>query len=75
MNGSLKDQRKALGITREALAHEVGCSVAMLGLLEAGYRPASSEVLARVEAALNDHTPAGNGRVEKEGAGAAHPGH
>jgi hypothetical protein len=35
-----------------------GCSIAMLQMLEDGYRPARSEVLPRVVAVLGDREPA-----------------
>lgn len=52
MAASLKERRLAAGMTRQQLAHRAGCSLAMLQMLEQGYRPARSQVLPRVEGAL-----------------------
>lgn len=43
----------------------------MVRLLEAGYQPATSEVLVRVVSILNDVEPAANGLHAKDGEGTA----
>lgn len=51
----LRQQRRALGLTRTRVAVEAGCSVTMLQMLEDGYRPSRSVVLPRVMAVLDCH--------------------
>jgi predicted transcriptional regulator len=68
MGLSLKDQRRAAGLTRQQLATEVGCSIAFLAMVEDGYRPAQSAVLPRIVACLeahNDHERACDSPVGK----------
>lgn len=56
MNTDLRSRRDACGLTRQAVAHEAGCSLSMLQMLESGYRPSGeSAVLDRVEAVLAGH--------------------
>ncbi|MDQ8044536.1 MAG: helix-turn-helix transcriptional regulator [Patulibacter sp.] len=48
----LRTRRRAAGLTLVQLAVAAEVSVSALSLLECGYRPRHSEVLARVEQAL-----------------------
>lgn len=64
--GRIREQRIALGLSQEALARRADCSTAMVRLLEAGYHPTASDVLPRLEAILNNDSPATNGAVGKE---------
>ena len=49
----LELRRRGLGISRTRLAGFVGCSPAMLQMLEHGYQPKHSSVLPRVVAELD----------------------
>ncbi|MGI8805122.1 MAG: helix-turn-helix domain-containing protein [Thermoleophilaceae bacterium] len=71
----IPDRRRALGLTQGQLAMRADCSRASVALIESGYRPRRSEVLARIEAVL-DHpskssAPAGNGGAATSSAGGA----
>ena len=57
--GGLRELRRAAGLSQQRVAELAGCSIGMIGLLERGYAPASSRVLDRVAAVLNDRSPAG----------------
>jgi transcriptional regulator with XRE-family HTH domain len=81
--GNLRTARTQSGLTREKVASLAGCSVSYLQLLEGGFNPNGSDVRPRVEQVLlealghidgshNEDTPAGNGRVRKQDAGAVH---
>jgi predicted transcriptional regulator len=50
----LRRVRKALNLTQQKLAEKAECSVAMVGLLEGGYRPADSQVAERIKAVLDE---------------------
>jgi transcriptional regulator with XRE-family HTH domain len=52
--GYLREQRRAQGLSQQALAERAGCSVSYVRLLEAGYSPDVSAVLDRITAALTD---------------------
>jgi transcriptional regulator with XRE-family HTH domain len=59
---SLREQRKAHGLSQQRLADLANCSIDMVRRLEHGYQPThQSAVLARVEAALRDAAAARNG--------------
>lgn len=45
---SLKERRKAAGLTQQALATRAGCSLAYVTVLENGYTPRGSNVLPRI---------------------------
>lgn len=51
----LASRRKAAGLSQQQLAHLAGCSIAMVSLLERGYSPDNSDVLQRLEAAIDEH--------------------
>lgn len=51
--GGLRERRKTAGLSQLEVAQLAGCSPAMVGLLDRGYRPHRSAVLERVEAVLN----------------------
>lgn len=57
----LRERRRAAGLSRQQLAHEVGCSLSHLQMLESGYRPDTSAVLPRVLRALDRHDAGGPG--------------
>jgi transcriptional regulator with XRE-family HTH domain len=65
----IPDRRRALGLTQGQLAMRADCSRASVALIESGYRPRRSEVLARIYAVLYGSTTsngtAGNGAVAK----------
>jgi predicted transcriptional regulator len=73
----LRQERRALGLTRTRLAIEADCSVAMLQMLEDGYRRRHSDVLPRVVAVLaghqKDHERPAKLLVGKEGTTDARP--
>jgi transcriptional regulator with XRE-family HTH domain len=50
--GGLREQRRVTGLSQQKLAERAGCSIGMIRLLEAGYRPRWSDVLERITAAL-----------------------
>lgn len=52
--GGLRERREAAGLTQQALAAEARCSLAIVALYEAGYRPATSVVLPRLLAVLDE---------------------
>lgn len=53
MDGSdVGHRRKALGVSRERVAAEAGCSLSSVALIERGYRP-GSQMLERVMEALS----------------------
>ncbi len=49
---SIRDRRRARGITQQRLAELAGCSLSMVRVLESGLQPAVSPTLARVDAVL-----------------------
>jgi transcriptional regulator with XRE-family HTH domain len=51
-DASIRQVRRAAGISQEALAQCAGCSLSMVRLLESGYRPDASNVLDRVLSVL-----------------------
>lgn len=56
MSNDLRARRRSLRLSQQAVARLAECSIAMVRLLESGYRPDSeSAVLARVESVLADH--------------------
>jgi transcriptional regulator with XRE-family HTH domain len=66
----LKDQRLAVGLTRQQLAEKARCSITFIQMLEGGFRPVQSRVLPRVVAVLTayeDVAPPDNGRDGKDG--------
>jgi predicted transcriptional regulator len=70
--GSLRQRRKAAGLTQQGLAVRAHCSMHMVQLLEGGYQPTSSAVLARVLRVLSEHDPpraATTGRETADSAG------
>jgi transcriptional regulator with XRE-family HTH domain len=48
----LRHRRQDKGLSQEQLARLADCSTKMVALLEAGYQPSGSQVLARIEEAL-----------------------
>jgi transcriptional regulator with XRE-family HTH domain len=50
--GDLRTRRLAAGLTRQQLAERAGCSMSTVGLLEGGWTPRHSDVLARLDAVL-----------------------
>ena len=42
----LRRRREAAGLTRQALAHEAGCSLSLIGFIESGYRSRGPKVQA-----------------------------
>lgn len=48
----LRERRRHVGLTRQQLAAEAGCSLSMVALLEGNYEPAHSCVRERIERAL-----------------------
>ncbi len=60
--GSIRDQRRAAGMSQQRLAEIAGCSLSMVRLLESGYVPGSSQVLDRIASVLcpkDDEGPVG----------------
>jgi transcriptional regulator with XRE-family HTH domain len=58
---SLRERRRAAGITLQAVAERAGVSYSMVQLLDRGYQPGRSEVRGKVLAALEQlegHEPA-----------------
>lgn len=53
MASELRLRRQRLGLTATALARIVGCSRQSVALAEAGYRPAHSGMVHRIEEALD----------------------
>jgi transcriptional regulator with XRE-family HTH domain len=49
----IRERRLAAGLSRQALAERCGCSMSYIAQIESGLRPTTSDVLARVEAALD----------------------
>jgi len=65
--------RQHAGFSQQRLAELAQCSVAMVQLLEGGYKPAESRVLERIGAVLNDDDPVTTpGRVTTSGRHARH---
>jgi transcriptional regulator with XRE-family HTH domain len=54
--GGIREQRLAAGLSQLDVAAAAGCSVSMAALLDRGYRPRHSAVLARIEAVLDAPT-------------------
>ena len=50
--GSLREQRRALGLSQQRLAEQAQVSIGIVRLLEGGYRPGKSAALARIESIL-----------------------
>lgn len=50
-------QRLELGLSRQQLASDAGCSMSYLALIEGGFTPRESDVLPRLERALNEVEP------------------
>lgn len=50
--GGIRERRRAVGLSQEALAREADCSLAYVRLLERGYRPHTGTVLPRIASAL-----------------------
>lgn len=57
MASDLRQRRDAAGLSQQSLAQLAGCSLSMVRVLERGIGPAHSDVLARIESVLADHTP------------------
>jgi transcriptional regulator with XRE-family HTH domain len=58
--GSIRDRRKAAGLSQQRLAELAGCSLSAVYLLEKGFSPAHSaprEKVERVLACFDDRTP------------------
>ena len=71
---NLRARREAAGLTRQQLAQRAGCSMSAVGLLEGGYSPSRSDVLARIEQALTkDELEGGDAKAEAEPAVPAAP--
>jgi transcriptional regulator with XRE-family HTH domain len=55
MDGAqLAAKRKAVKLSQQAVAERAKCSLAMVSLLERGYRPEASEVADRIARVLHD---------------------
>jgi transcriptional regulator with XRE-family HTH domain len=68
--GGLRKLRLTAGLTQQQLAQRAQCSIAIVRLLESGYRPGRSGVLPRLVAILeNDTTPLAGEAVSKTPAG------
>lgn len=52
--GGLRERRVAAGLSQQRMAELAGCSVAIVGLLEGGYRPERSAVLPRIVRVLDE---------------------
>jgi transcriptional regulator with XRE-family HTH domain len=74
--GLIRETRRALHLSQEALARRANCSTVYIRLIESGYAPGHSDVLPRILAALDDaerdqivpetnEAPAGNGSLVK----------
>lgn len=53
--GGYRERRLAVGLSQQELAHQAGCSIAYIRVIERGYTPAklaTSPVFGRVEEAL-----------------------
>jgi len=50
----LRARRLERGLSQQELAHRAACSVSYVALLEKGFTPASSSVLRRIAAVLED---------------------
>ena len=46
--GSIRERRNDLGLSRQQLAAQVGCSMSYLALIEGGFTPHASDVLSRI---------------------------
>ena len=72
----LAERRRLAGLTQVQLAIEAGCSRSSIAILEAGYVPRHSDVLARVDSVLarthHDEGPAGNRAFAQGGRDGAH---
>ena len=55
MVNHLRERRKRAGLTQQELAHLADVSRSTVRMLEAGYEPQRSMVLARIERALTEH--------------------
>jgi transcriptional regulator with XRE-family HTH domain len=54
----IRAQRRAAGLSQQRLAELAECSVAMVRVLEGGYKPAESRVLGRIADVFNEKRPA-----------------
>ena len=54
--GFLGPSRRAAGLSQQQVAALAGCSISMVRLLEAGYRPKSGEVMERIATVLAERT-------------------
>lgn len=70
---TIRDRRRARGISQQRLAELASCSLSMVRVLESGYEPGTSRVLDRIDRALNDVEPAGNGLDGKASDDGARP--
>jgi len=65
---SLRAEREAAGLSRQALATRADCSIAAVAVFEHGYEPERSDVLPRLWAVLdaldNDDGPVAGNRAE-----------
>lgn len=51
---ALAARRKAIGLSQQTVAERARCSLAMVSLLERGYRPGESEVAERINRVLTE---------------------
>ena len=51
---TLGERRKALGLSQQKLAEDAGCSVGTVRLYESGYRQQRSELIVKIEQALDE---------------------
>jgi transcriptional regulator with XRE-family HTH domain len=56
--GDIRGARLAAGLSQQKLAGSADCSISMVRLVEAGYRPEPSAAIERIVSVLNDETPA-----------------
>lgn len=63
--GHIRARRIQEKLSQQRLAELAGCSLSMIRLLEAGYEPADSAVVPRIERVLDDFGPGAN-RAESQ---------
>lgn len=62
--GSVRELRRAAGLTQQELARRASCSVSYVQLLDAGYRPNDGPKLRAVLAILGNDEPAQGGGAD-----------
>lgn len=75
--GTLRDQRRRVGLSQQTLADLAGCSISIVRLLERGYEPSHSATRTRIGQILEalapstNEAPGSNGDLVKFGDGRA----